>query len=173
MEAIMKNLALYVVSVMAMTLVSLSVQAQDIPLPADWNKWPEVQTRLSSVAALPSCEADVALLPPIYQKVVETYCVLKLNGPGKVDVLVNPAVLKSYEARDGNMPDGVNMILRFRGVRLLLVTAHQGGKPVYTVYNEDGKNVTQPSGPLAVETCVSCHTAYQSYCKNGQCGSKK
>lgn len=166
-----KTIMLLIVMITAFS--SSTVLAEDMTFPSDWKNWTQMETRLSSVSALPSCEADVALLPQIYQQVVETYCTLKLGGPGKVDVLVNPAVVKNYKARDGKFPDGVNMILRFRGVKLLLITAHQGGKPVYAVFNEDGKNVTQANGPLSVETCRNCHTGYQSYCINGQCGNIK
>jgi len=169
----MKKILFLLFGVITVALGSLNAHAEEIAYPADWQSWTEMKTRLSSITALPNCEADVALFPQIYQQVVETYCVLRLNGPGKVDVLVKPSVVKSYETRDGKMPDGVNMILRFRGVKLLLVTAHTNGKPHYAVFNEDGKNVTPPSGPLAAETCENCHTGYRAYCVNGQCGKKR
>lgn len=169
----MKKLLLSLLSIVTITFTTLSAHAETVPFPADWAKYTQMKTTLSGVSALPSCEADVALLPLIYQKVVETYCTLKQNGPGKVDVLVSPAGKASYEARDGKMPDGPNMILHFRDMKLLLVTAHQGGKPHYAVYTDDGRNVTTPSGPLSVEACETCHTGYQSFCKNGQCGSKR
>lgn len=169
----MKKLFLLLFSMMIFASTTLTAHAENVPFPTGWETWPEMETRLSSVAALPSCEADVALLPPIYQMVVETYCVLKLGGPGKVDVLVRPEAQKSYETRNGKFPDGVNMILRFRGVHLLLVTAHEKGQPKYAVYSEEGENVTQPRGPLSVETCTNCHTGFQAYCINGQCGQKR
>jgi len=171
----MKKVILLLVSVVIIAFSSASVYADDVPFPADWAKWNKQKTKLSALNALPSCDGEnaaVAQFPQIYQKVVETYCGLKANGPGRVDILVNPAAQKNYDARDGKMPDGVNMVLRFDAVKLLLVTAHQGGKPIYAVFTEAGEKVVT-QGPLAVETCQACHTGYQSFCKNGQCGSKQ
>lgn len=171
----MKKLLLLLLSAVIITFGSLSVYADDVAFPADWAKWNKQKTKLSGLNALPSCDGEnvaVSQFPQIYQKVVEIYCGLKANGPGRVDILVNPAVQKNYDARDGKMPDGVNMVLRFDAVKLLLVTAHQGGKPVYAVFTETGEKVVT-SGPLSVETCQTCHTGYQAFCKNGQCGSKQ
>lgn len=171
----MKKLLLLLLSSVIITFSSLSAYADDIPFPADWAKWNNMKTKLSALNALPSCDGEniaVSQFPQIYQKVVELYCGLKANGPGRVDVLVNPAAQQSYDARDGKMPDGTNMILRFDAVKLLLVTAHKGGKPSYAVFTEAGEKVVT-TGPLAVETCQTCHTGFQSFCKNGQCGSKQ
>jgi len=170
---VMKKSLLLLLSGMTLVLSTLSAYAADVPFPADWKKWTSVGTTLTHIGALPGCDADVSKLPPIYQKTVETYCGVKAGGPGKVAVLVNPAAMKSYEARDGKMPDGPNMILHLKDMKVLFVTAHQGGKPFYAVYTEDGKKATASSGPLAAETCMTCHTGYQAFCKNGQCGTKK
>ena len=145
----------------------------DAPFPADWHKWKSVNTTLTSIGSLPDCSADVSKLPSIYQKTVETYCSVKPGGPGKVAVLVSPAAMKNFELRDGKMADGANMILHLKDMKVLFVTGHKGRKPVYGVYTEDGKDITAASGPLAAETCTTCHTGYQAYCKNGQCGIKK
>lgn len=154
--------------------LSLPVFAgSEVSFPADWQKWVSVNTTLTGIGALPDCSADVSKLPPIYQKTVETYCGVKPGGPGKVAILVNPAALKSFEARDGKMPDGANMILHLKDMKVLFVSGHKGGKPGYGVYKEDGKDITAASGPLAIDTCSTCHTGYQAFCKNGQCGSKK
>lgn len=171
----MKKLLLLLLSTVIIAFSSLSVYAEDVAFPADWAKWNKQKTKLSGLNALPSCDGEnvaVSQFPQVYQKVVETYCGLKANGPGRVDILVNPAAQKNYDARDGKMPDGVNMILRFDAVKLLLVTAHQGGKPVYAVFTETGEKVVT-AGPLSVETCQNCHTGFQAFCKNGQCGSKQ
>lgn len=153
--------------------VSPSWAGAQAPFPADWQNWTSVNTTLTDIGALPGCDANVSALPPIYQKTVETYCNVKPGGPGKVAVLINPAALKSYESRDGKMPDGANMILHLKDIKVLFVTGHAAGKPSYGVYKEDGKDITAASGALAADTCVSCHTGYQAYCKNGQCGRKK
>ncbi|MDH4190318.1 MAG: hypothetical protein OEW21_08945 [Betaproteobacteria bacterium] len=148
-------------------------QAAEVKFPADWAKWTSVSTPLTQIGALPDCKADVKSLPPIYQKTVETYCGVRAGGPGKVAVLVNPAALKSFAARDGKMPDGVNMVLHLKDMKVLFVTAHEGSVPSYAVFTEDGKNVTARSGPLSAQTCASCHTGFQAYCKIGQCGTRK
>lgn len=149
-------------------------QLQAAELPADWAKWTVVKTPLMDAGgALPGCDANVSSLPPIYQETVKTYCGVKPGGPGKVAILVRPEAMKSYAARDGKMPDGANMILHLKDIKAIFLTTHVGGKPSYSVHTEDGKDGTAPSGPLSAGTCLTCHTGYQSFCVNGQCGAKK
>lgn len=154
-------------------LMFIAVSAQAASLPADWAKWNSVSTPLTAIGALPGCDANVSSLPPIYQETVKIYCGVKPGGPGKVAILVRPEAMKAFSARDGKFPDGANMILHLKDMKALFVTTYVGGKPTYNVFTEDGKDATAPSGPLAAATCVTCHTGYQSFCKNGQCGSKK
>jgi hypothetical protein len=157
----------------AVLIFFLTNLAQASGLPADWAKWPSVKTPLTEIGALPDCSADVSKLPPIYQETVKVYCGTRPGGPGKVAVLVRPEAMKSFTARDGKFPDGANLILHLKDMKALFVTTYMGGKPTYNVYTEDGKDATAPSGPLAAATCNTCHTGYQAFCKNGQCGSKK
>lgn len=159
--------------ILAILLLFLAPLAQAASLPGDWAKWNSVSTPLTAIGALPDCNADVAKLPPIYQETVKTYCSVRPGGPGKVAILVRPEAMKAFSARDGKFPDGANMILHLKDMKALFVTTYVGGKPTYNVFTEDGKDATAPSGPLAAATCVTCHTGYQSFCKNGQCGSKK
>jgi hypothetical protein len=154
--------------------VLVSLQAQAASLPADWAKWTAVKTPLIEAGgALPGCDANVSSLPTIYQETVKTYCGVKPGGPGKVQILVRPEVMKAYTSRDGKFPDGANMILHLKDIKAIFLTTHIGGKPSYSVHTEDGADVTAGSGPLAAGTCVTCHTGYQAFCQNGQCGSKK
>ena len=159
------------------TLVLLTLLATSTTLaadfPQDWKQWNYINTTLTGIGALPDCSADVSKLPPIYQKTVETYCGIKPGGPGKVAVLVKPSALKSYETRNGKFPDGSNMILHLKDMKVLFVTAHKDGKPNYAIFTEEGKNVTGSAPSLTAETCTSCHTGYQAFCKSGQCGTKK
>ncbi len=143
------------------------------PFPADWKSWTSMNTTLTGIGALPDCAADVSKLPPIYQKTVETYCSVKPGGPGKVAVLVKPGTEANYAARNAKFADGSNMILHLKDMKVLFVTGHKGGKDVYGVFTEDGKDITAASGPLAAETCTTCHAGYQAFCKGGQCGTKK
>lgn len=166
----MKRIMLFVVALFAFTH---ALAASEAPYPADWKSWTSMNTALTGIGALPDCTADVAKMPPIYQKIVETYCAVKAGGPGKVAVLAKPASVKNYEARDGKFAEGPNMILHLKDMKVLFVTAHKGGKPSYGVYTEDGKDIAAASGPLATSTCVSCHTGYQAFCHAGQCGSAK
>ena len=159
--------------IQALLLLAFATLAEAASLPADWAKWNAVSTPLTAIGALPDCNADVAKLPPIYQETVKTYCSVRPGGPGKVAVLVRPEAMKAFSARDGKLPDGANMILHLKDMKALFVTTYVGGKPTYNVFTEDGKDATAPSGPLAAATCNTCHTGYQAFCKNGQCGSKK
>lgn len=58
-------------------------------------------------------------------------------------------------------------------MKVLFVTGYKGGMPAYGIFTEDGKDIAAADGPLAIDTCTSCHTGYQAFCKNGQCGTKK
>lgn len=167
----MKHLALIAFGLFALTANVFA--ASDTPFPSDWKTWASVNTTLAGIGALPDCATDVSKLPLIYQKTVETYCAVKAGGPGKVAILVKPAVIKNYESRDGKLADGSNMILHLKDMKVLFVTGYKGGTPAYGVFTEEGKDITAAAGPLAAGTCTSCHTGYQSFCKNGQCGSKQ
>jgi hypothetical protein len=157
-----------------LVLFCAAASVQAATLPADWAKWTQVNTPLMEAGgALPGCDANVSSLPTIYQETVKVYCGVKPGGPGKVAILVRPDVMKSYAARDGKMPDGANMILHLKDMKAIFLTTYAGGKPSYSVHTEDGKDATAANGPLASSTCVTCHTGYQAFCKNGQCGAKK
>jgi hypothetical protein len=159
--------------ILAVLSLCFATLAQSAALPSDWAKWPSVHTPLTAIGALPDCSADVSKLPPIYQETVKTYCSVRPGGPGKVAILVRPEAMKAFSARDGKLPDGADMILHLKDMKALFVTSYVNGKPTYNVFTEDGKDATAASGPLAAATCNTCHTGYQSFCKNGQCGSKK
>jgi len=158
------------ISIGILTGASQAQAQSKTSFPKGWQKWTTVSTPLTSIGAIPGCDADVTKLPAIYRETVATYCGVKPGGPGKVAVLVNPKANKDYRARNGKYPDGSNMILHLIDLKVLFVSGHKGGKPVYGVYLEDGKDIAAKEGPLALSTCVTCHTGYKSFCVNGQCG---
>lgn len=173
-ETVMKK----IVNIVSVFLLSLFViqsaqAAGETPFPADWKSWTSVTTTLTTIGALPGCDADVSSFPPIYQETVETYCAVRPEGPGAVGVLVKPDVMAGYKARDGKMADGSTMILHLKELKLLFVTGYKSGKPVYAVFKEDGTDATGAEGILSASACRECHSGYQAFCSNGQCGALK
>lgn len=153
--------------------VQFASAAGETPFPADWKSWTSVTTTLTTIGALPGCDADVSSFPPIYQETVETYCPVRPEGPGAVAVLVKPDALASYKVRDGKLVEGSNMILHLKDLQLLFVTGHKNGAPAYAVFKEDGTDATGADGILSANTCRVCHTGYGAFCNNGQCGAAK
>ena len=149
--------------------------AGETPFPADWKSWTHVDTPLTRIGALPGCDADVSSLPSIYQDTVETYCTVRPQGPGAVDVLVKPSIIANYKVRNGKMAEGSSMILHLKELGLLFVTGHKNGEPMYAIYKEDGTDATDanPESFLSTQACKACHSGYQAFCVNGQCGAAK
>jgi hypothetical protein len=158
---------------LSLFIIQSAQAAGETPFPTDWKSWTSVTTTLTTIGALPGCEADVSSFPPIYQETVETYCPVRPEGPGAVAVLVKPDALASYKVRDGKLVEGTNMILHLKDLHLLFVTGHKNGVPAYAVYKEDGTDATGADGILSANTCRVCHTGYGAFCNNGQCGSMK
>lgn len=139
--------------------------------PKEWKTWKSTDTTLTKIGALPDCDADVDSLPEIYQETVFTYCEVKEGGPGKVGVLVNKTHQEAFSKRSGTYKDGAAFILHLKDLKVLFTTGYKDNAPVYKVFTEDGKDITAKSGPLAANTCITCHTGYRNFCKNGQCGA--
>ena len=170
----MKNIT----KIISACLLSLSVSqiayaSGETPFPADWKSWTSVTTTLTTIGALPGCDADVSSFPPIYQETVETYCAVRPQGPGAVGILVKPDAMDSYKKRDGKLVEGSNMILHLKELQLLFVTGLHNGAPAYAVFKEDGTDATGADGILSANTCRVCHTGYGAFCVNGQCGTLK
>ncbi|MBT3308139.1 MAG: hypothetical protein HOL04_06640 [Gammaproteobacteria bacterium] len=155
------------------SLATLSSGAIAFEFPANWSEWKGVNTTLTGIGALPGCEADVSSLPPIYQETVATYCALREGGPGKVNILVAPGSESNYQKRDGHFSDGPQMALHLIDLKAIMFTGYSNGLPVYRTYGEDGKNLTNAMPQLSEETCIVCHTGYEAFCLNGQCGTAK
>jgi hypothetical protein len=97
-------------------------------------------TPLTHIGALPGCDADVSTLPKIYQETVSTYCNIKPGGPGKVDIVVKPSTMPAFKKRNGKFADGDTMVLWLKDIKAIFVTQYKGGKPLYGVFTEDGKD---------------------------------
>lgn len=139
--------------------------------PSNWKSFKSLHTPLTKIGALPGCNANVSSLPLIYRETVSTYCAIKPGGPGAVEVLANDKAINAYKKRDGKFPDGSVLILHLKDLKVLFVTTYKGGKPFYSIYTEDGKDVSGKKGSgLNPIDCRTCHTGYSAFCVNGQCG---
>lgn len=154
---------------------SFSFAGSEVAYPSNWESWTSVSSPLAGLGALPGCDADVSNLPPIYQETVEIYCGVRPEGPGAVEILVNPSELDSYKVKGGIIKDGPAMILHLKDMKILFVTGYKDSKATYGVFKEDGTDITvaDPASLLSVNTCRTCHTGYEAFCTNGQCATAK
>jgi hypothetical protein len=158
-------------------LAALAIMAfagSESSFPSDWKSYKDVTTTLSTIGALPDCNADVSSLPKIYQETVATYCTIKPGGPGAVEILVNSKAETSFAKRDGKFPDGATMILHLKDLKVLFVTTYKANKPLYSIYTEAGQDAAGAVGSgLNPIDCKTCHTGYSAFCINGQCATEK
>lgn len=138
-------------------------------LPENWSDWEAADTPLAQIGTLPGCDADVSSLPDVYQRTVALYWDVRPEGPGKVNGLASESALPSYQARNGEFPDGAKAALHLSDLGLLMVTTYEGGTRVYQVFKEDGEETTAEDGPLSADACASCHV--DASCIDGQCGA--
>ena len=155
-------------------VVTASFGASEAAFPKNWKSFENVTTPLSLIGALPDCNADVSSLPAIYQETVATYCAVKPGGPGAVEILVSPSAKVAFTKRNGKFPDGAEMILHLKDLKVLFVTTYKGNKPLYSIYTEDGQDAAGAAGSgLNPNDCRTCHTGYSAFCLNGQCATQK
>jgi len=156
-------------------LGSLVFGASETKFPADFKNFINVDTLLSKdVGALPGCDANVSSFPAIYQETVAQYCAVKPGGPGKVSIKVSKKSAAAYKKRTGKYADGDTFILHLEDLKVLFVTEYKGGKPMYGIWTESGVDAAGAKGSgLNPNDCRTCHTGYQAFCINGQCGTQK
>ena len=160
--------------ILVATVAIVAFASSEAPFPADWKSYKSVKTPLAAIGALPGCDADVSSLPPIYQETVATYCAVKPGGPGAVEILVSKSAEAPYAKRDGKFPDGATTILHLKDLKVLFVTTYKGGKPLYSVYTENGQDAAgKPGSGLNPNDCRKCHTGYSAFCVNGQCATEQ
>jgi len=160
--------------IVLVALVATMFASSEAKFPANWKSFESVTTPLSIIGALPDCSADVSSLPPIYQETVATYCAVKAGGPGAVAILVSPSAKDAFVKRDGNYPDGAEMILHLKDLKVLFITTYKDNKPFYSIYTEDGQDAANvPGSGLNPNDCRTCHTGYGAFCLNGQCATQK
>jgi hypothetical protein len=158
--------------VLMVAMATILFAGSEADFPSNWKSFKSVQTPLTTIGALPGCDADVSSLPAIYRETVATYCAVKPGGPGKVEVLVNDT--DAFAKRNGSYKDGTTFILHLKDLKVLFVTTYKGNKPLYSIFTENGTDASNAKGSgLNPEDCRTCHTGYSTFCINGQCATQK
>ncbi len=149
----------------ALVATSHAVYAKsNADFPTGWEEWPVVATgTISGVeAALP---VD---MPPILKDTFKTYNWIQDGKGSFYNVRINPAQKEAYASGKGQFDDGLTGVLELVDIKVLFVTEHLLGEPQYGAYAFDGTDL-MGSGHASLEhkTCVSCHSGYTQFFKNG------
>lgn len=161
----LKNMLLFI-------FISISLYAQnESSFPKEWRSY-EASNRLSTtLKSIPKCDADISNLAPIYQEMIYTYCE---KGNGDVSIFTTPNAREAFISRDGVYPDGAQLVLHLKKMKTLFVTTYKDNKPFYSIYKENGSEISSPTGTgFNPNDCRSCHTGYSAFCLNGQCATQK
>jgi len=157
-------------AIFALATSTLMAATSDASFPSQWKSFDTVTTPLSTIGALPGCDADVSSLPVIYQETVAMYCAVKPGGPGAVEILVSNK--DAFKARTGKYKDDTFFVLHLKDLKVLFVTQWKNNKPLYGIYTQTGQDAANVVGSgLNPQDCKQCHTGYQAFCINGQCAT--
>lgn len=161
----MKKPILYAaLAALAVTSIGAKPIRSDAEYPANWREWVKVKETFIPGADTP-LPAD---LPPVYVETIKTYNWLNKGKGTRLDIYVNPKALDAF-AKHGPYDDGVTVVGVFEDAKVLLVTQHLLGEPLYGVYDFSGKDVAAKHETLAPSVCIGCHSGYSDTCGNGTC----
>ena len=167
----MKNIIKFLLT-LSFAVTTIFAASSEASFPSNWKSFTSMSTPLSTIGALPDCNADVSALPAIYQETVSTYCAVKPGGPGAVEILASD--VNAFKTRTGTYKDKTSYILHLKDLKVLFVTEWKNNKPLYGIWTEDGKDAANVVGSgLNPQDCRTCHTGYGAFCLNGQCASSK
>jgi hypothetical protein len=137
----------------------------DAAFPKDWASWP-----IQHSSAIPGSSTPIPTnVPPIVQETIKTYNWVQDGKGSKYNVRVNPTQMSGYKAHNGKFQDGPTAVLELTDIKVLLVTEHLLGGPVYGAYSYDGKEISGAHPSLSPKKCQACHTGYGEACVNGAC----
>lgn len=132
--------------------------------PTGWETWPVVAT-----GTIAGTEASLPVdMPPILRETFKTYNWIQEGKGSFYNVRVNPTQKEAYVAGEGQYDDGPVAVLDLVDAKVLFVTEHLLGEPQYGAYSYEGTDL-MGSGHVSLEhrTCVSCHSGYTQFFKNG------
>ncbi len=144
---------------------SITNADSDAAFPKNWASWP-----IQHSAAIPNSSTPIPTnIPPIVQETIKTYNWVQDGKGSKYNVRINPMQMSSYKTRNGKFEDGPSGVLELVDIKVLLVTEHLLGEPLYGVYTYDGKEISSAHPSLSPKKCQACHTGYGEACIDGIC----
>ena len=139
--------------------------ASDASFPTGWENWP-----ITKSGAIPSNQTPIpANAPPIVKETVKTYNWIQDGKGSAYNVRINPAQKAAQAEGKGNYDDKPTGVLELTDIKVLLVTEHLLGEPMYGVFTYDGKDISEAHPSLNPSTCTTCHTGYGEACVVGIC----
>lgn len=151
-------------AIVAITLAAAGgARAESVAkFPSGWESWPVHHT-----GAIPPKGAVIPKdLHEAFQSTFRAYNWLNDGKGAAYTVRMAPSII----AIDRNvLPDGLTGVLEITALKILLVTEHRGGKPVYGAYAFDGTDLSNAHPTVAAKFCNACHDSYRDVCVNGVC----
>lgn len=149
--------------VLLVTAVSTLARAQSVaPFPIGWDTWP-----IHHTGAIPPKGTAIPVdLPEAFQSTFRAYNWVNEGNGAAYNIRMATRVI----GLDRNaLPDGSTGVLELPALKVLLVTEHRGGKPIYGAYAYDGTDVSGLHPSLAAKFCNACHASYKEICVASVC----
>jgi hypothetical protein len=146
-----------------MMIVSVSARAESVAgFPTGWESWP-----IHHTGTIPPKGTVVPVdLPEAFQSTFRAYNWVNEGGGAAYNVrMATPVIGIERNA----LPDGLTGVLEIPVMKILLVTEHREGKPVYGAYGYDGADLSGAHPTVSAKFCNACHESYPKVCVNGVC----
>ncbi len=151
----------------AVVMVTISVggtaRAESVAeFPSGWETWP-----IHHTGVIPP--KGTAIPEDLHQAFQSTFRAYNWLNDGKGAAYRVRMATPIIGAERTSVPDGPTGVLEVPALKILLVTEHRDGKPVYGAYAFDGTDLSNAHPTVAAKFCNACHESYPDVCVNGIC----
>jgi hypothetical protein len=155
--------SVFVVPILFIAVAGTPPRAQSVAqFPTGWDGWP-----IHHAGTIPPKGTPIPVdLPEAFQATFRAYNWVN-DGKG---ALYNIRMATRIIGLDREaLPDGATGVLELPELKVLLVTEHRDGKPLYGAYAYDGTDVSGLHPSLAAKFCNACHAPYKKIYVAGVC----
>jgi hypothetical protein len=142
---------------------SNGVRAESVAaFPTGWESWP-----IHHTGTIPPKGVAIPVdLPEAFQSTFRAYNWVNDGKGAAYNIRMATSIIGIERTA---LPDGPTGVLEIPAMKVLLVTEHRGGKPVYGAYSYDGADVSSAHPTISAKFCNACHISYPEVCVNGVC----